>query len=133
LNQLIKKTILLWWKQQTFDLNLLEHLGNCVWCWKKSDRKLKTLAIDYPEIFDFPKRMERKYRHIITNIKIGKTRKMFRGYKKVKDIFKLSKEPFEKWKPDLIIGQTDIEDCAEECGSVIMDSFIDEFFNGIEA
>jgi hypothetical protein len=36
-------------------------LGNCVWCWKKSDRKLYTLAKTHPEVFDFPLRMEQKY------------------------------------------------------------------------
>ena len=45
-----------------FDLELEgEHWGNCVWCWKKSMRKLLTLAKEDPTAFDFPKRMEEKY------------------------------------------------------------------------
>ena len=45
-----------------FDLDLKgEHYGNCVWCWKKSMRKLLTLAKDDESVFDFPRRMEEKY------------------------------------------------------------------------
>jgi|TARA_R110000764_G_scaffold238676_1_gene336216 hypothetical protein len=49
-----------------FDLDLKgEHYGNCTWCWKKSLRKLMTLAKDDVWIFEFPLRMEfehpRKY------------------------------------------------------------------------
>jgi hypothetical protein len=35
-----------------------DHYGNCVWCWKKSLRKLLTVAKQCPTAFDFPARME---------------------------------------------------------------------------
>tara|TARA_R110000796_G_scaffold83916_1_gene183184 strand:- start:376 stop:1269 length:894 start_codon:yes stop_codon:yes gene_type:complete len=45
-----------------FDLDLKgEHYGNCTWCFKKSLRKLLTLAVDNEAIFDFPKMLEGKY------------------------------------------------------------------------
>lgn len=48
-----------------FTLNLPgDHYGNCVWCWKKSARKLYTLAKNSPEVFDFPREMEKKYSHV---------------------------------------------------------------------
>lgn len=50
-----------WWATQTFNLTLKEHQGNCKWCWKKSKRKLLTLANETPEIFEFPARMELMY------------------------------------------------------------------------
>lgn len=51
--------------QFDWDLKLPgEHYGNCVWCWKKSLRKLATVAKHTPEVFDFPQRMERQYGHI---------------------------------------------------------------------
>lgn len=56
-----KPDVLAWWSRQAFDLDLPEHRGNCVWCWKKSRRKLLTLAAEAPEVFDFPARMERLY------------------------------------------------------------------------
>lgn len=37
-----------WWATQPFNLNIPEHLGNCVWCWKKSNRKLLTIAKSHP-------------------------------------------------------------------------------------
>lgn len=38
-----------------------DHYGNCVWCWKKSLRKLLTVAKHTPEAFEFPARMEVMY------------------------------------------------------------------------
>ena len=35
--------------------------GNCVWCWKKSLRKLMTVAKNDPAAFDFPGEMERRH------------------------------------------------------------------------
>jgi hypothetical protein len=52
-------------KAAPFDLQLPgDHYGNCVWCWKKTDRKLLTVAKHNPEVFEFPKRMEEQYGHI---------------------------------------------------------------------
>jgi len=45
-----------------FDLELeSEAYGNCKWCWKKSRRKLLTVAKNHPENFNFPLRMESQY------------------------------------------------------------------------
>lgn len=49
------------WEKMPFSLQLQEHEGNCSWCWKKSDRKLFMLIKDRPEIFEFPREMEKKY------------------------------------------------------------------------
>lgn len=52
-------------KMASFDLKLPgDHYGNCVWCWKKTDRKLLTVAKHNPEVFDFPKRMEELYGNV---------------------------------------------------------------------
>ena len=97
-----------------FRLNLLgEHYGNCTWCWKKSDRKLMTLAQDSPEVFDFPNRMENKYKHLKTDTEGG--RLFFRGHRSVQDIFDASKEPFEKYS-DNVNRFTDL-DIGGSCGS----------------
>jgi len=54
----VKAALLEW----PFDLDLKsEAYGNCVWCWKKSHRKLLTIAKNHPEHFEFPLRMEREY------------------------------------------------------------------------
>ena len=54
----VKAALMAW----PFDLDLeSEAYGNCTWCWKKSHRKLLTVAKHHPEHFDFPVRMEAKY------------------------------------------------------------------------
>src|SRR6185437_11063399 len=39
-----KRSINEWWDDQPFKLGLMEHEGNCVWCWKKSLTKLIRIA-----------------------------------------------------------------------------------------
>lgn len=62
--------------------------GNCVWCWKKSRRKLLTLAKESPETFDFPQWIEQTVPGI----------KMFRGKQTTKDILEQSRQPFEPYR-----------------------------------
>tara|TARA_R100000781_G_scaffold45765_1_gene30985 strand:+ start:833 stop:1768 length:936 start_codon:yes stop_codon:yes gene_type:complete len=101
-----KEDILDWWEDQKFDLEIPEHFGNCVWCWKKSDKKLMTIMVESPEAFDFPERMEKKYgqtgamaRHLQKNgvLKKHKSIKFFRGFKSVQDIRGMVDEGFEKF------------------------------------
>ncbi len=56
-----KKMVIEYMQQFPWDLKIPEHYGNCVWCWKKTNRKLYTLAQDNPKIFDFPRKMEETY------------------------------------------------------------------------
>lgn len=46
-----KHDVLRWWDDQPFDLGIPEHLGNCVFCPKKSDLKLALAARDEPELY----------------------------------------------------------------------------------
>lgn len=43
-----KQDILDWWEEQDFDLGIQEHLGNCVFCIKKSLQKVALAAKDEP-------------------------------------------------------------------------------------
>ena len=83
-----------------FDLDLKgEHYGNCVWCWKKSMRKLLTLAQDDESIFDFPRKMEEKYSHIISPNDPNASRQMFRKNMTTVDIIKMAREgSFEPYR-----------------------------------
>ena len=47
-----KTDVLHWWSQQGFDLDLPEHLGNCVFCIKKSCKKIALAARDEPLLFE---------------------------------------------------------------------------------
>lgn len=56
-----KPMINFWWKQQPFRLELKGYQGNCITCYKKSDKKLFQIAKENPKAFDFFDRMERQY------------------------------------------------------------------------
>ena len=101
-----KQDILDWWEDQEFDLEIPEHFGNCVWCWKKSDKKLMTVMVEHPEAFDFPEKMEKKYgrtgamaKHLEKQgvLKNHNSIKFFRGFKSVQDIRDMVDEGFEKF------------------------------------
>lgn len=85
----------------SFDLDLKgEHYGNCVWCWKKSLRKLMTLAKDDPWIFEFPRRME--YEHEHTNLSSENvSRQLFRNKLTTVDIVQMARtKDFEPYVDD---------------------------------
>jgi len=56
-----KAEIIHWWGLQSFDLEIPEHKGNCNTCWKKSDRKLYTLAQEDISLFEPFASLEGKY------------------------------------------------------------------------
>lgn len=96
--QITKDMVLSFWENQPFDLELPgEHYGNCTWCWKKSQRKLMTLAVEQPEIFDFPKEMDRKYETHKAKNDAG-VRRFFRKNMTADDIFKAAEDPFEPYR-----------------------------------
>lgn len=93
-----KKMVIEYMKQFSWDLKIPEHYGNCVWCWKKSLRKHLTLAQDNPQVFDFPKRMEKEHGHVKAEAASGmycddgtRRRVFFRKYMSSEDILNLAK------------------------------------------
>lgn len=50
-----------WWADQDFNLNIPEHYGNCITCFKKSDNKLMLVAKEHPEWFAWNVEMENKH------------------------------------------------------------------------
>jgi hypothetical protein len=81
-------------KRWPFDLDIKgEHYGNCVWCWKKSLRKLLTLAQEDESVFDFPKYLEEKYQNVRERDgERGGVFNIFRKDMSTKDIIQMSKE-----------------------------------------
>jgi hypothetical protein len=102
-------------KNWPFDLEIPNDAhGNCVWCWKKSFRKLYTLAESNPEYFNFPRKLENNYNRI--NEK-GENRRLFRGGKTVDDIFsELNSSDFERYKDDTESPQITFLDLGGGCG-----------------
>jgi hypothetical protein len=46
-----KQDILNWWAEMPFDLEINEHLGNCVFCIKKGGKKIALAQREEPELF----------------------------------------------------------------------------------
>lgn len=120
-----KQEVLEFWKEQPFDLEIPEHLGNCTWCYKKSDAKLKMVANDMPEAFDFIRYAEDKYSMIKNCTEYNlKPRKIFRHNRTADDIFNDTGLPYiPSWLSKNKDTREDIENCGEECGVITLAEF----------
>lgn len=95
--RMTKPKINLFWNKKPFRLMIKSYEGNCKSCWKKSKRKLMTLAVESPKSFDFFKRMEEKYgyyqpEHRTKDIELPI--RFFRKNESVEDIFEDAKFKF---------------------------------------
>ena len=127
-----KPKINTWWAAQSFRLELAGYQGNCKWCWKKSFRKHFTIISENPEVYDFPRRMEREYGHIGPEflhdpatrrapLPDGYRRVFFRGsistddlfseYERKKTTFKPAWDESAVFDPDFDVGSG----CEESC------------------
>jgi len=111
-------------QQWPFDLDLeSEAYGNCTWCWKKSHRKLLTIAKNHPEHFEFPLRMEEKYGTHRISEEEQSPRVMFRNYANSKGILTEAKDGnFREYtdsdylSPSLFTMEMDYSvGCGESC------------------
>ena len=85
-------------RKAPFDLALPnDAFGNCVWCWKKSLRKLLTVAKADPSAFDFPKRMEATYGEVKADNASGH-RVFFREERSAEDILAMAQLPFTSYE-----------------------------------
>lgn len=102
------------WEDQSFNLEIEEYEGNCVWCWKKSLRKHLTIIAENPLYFSFPRLMEEKYPR--TNVREDCVdRKFFRQHMSTNDLFELAKT-FSKIIPrKLNINLDENSGCSESC------------------
>lgn len=105
-----KQDVFAFWDRQPFDLQIPEHRGNCVWCWKKSLRKHLTLARETPQIFKFAMRMEEQ--HAYSGAGVG-PRRFFRERRTAREIIELSRENFEAFVDQRYLDQGG--GCEESC------------------
>mgnify|MGYP000285628970 FL=1 len=122
-----KEQIRHWWAEQPFDLEIPEHLGNCVTCWKKSNRKLYTIAKEHPEYFDFFLDMESKYRDAGAG---DQQRVFFRHYRSTEDILREAKDfpdsmIFTDIMPELQLDFFGLDQAGGACGSESCEIFSD--------
>lgn len=59
--ELTVKDVRAFWNKMPFDLKLKDYEGNCDFCWKKSKRKLLSLARENPEALEWWAKMEKEY------------------------------------------------------------------------
>ena len=132
-----KPEINVYWKNMPFRLDLKGYQGNCKWCWKKSFKKLRRIAKDNPEHFDFPLKMEEKYGNYMPDHRIEKwieqgkevptSITFFRGNKSAKNILEEAKNADPKVFDDSrnyniqssLLNNDDLNESCEvfaECG-----------------
>lgn len=108
-----------WWATQDFNLGIPEQLGNCTWCWKKSLRKLMTLTQTHPEIFEFPRRMEREHGLSGGPRRDGgvkEPRIFFRESNSTETLFQKAALGFTPYEDDKFIPFDDELDVGGSCG-----------------
>ena len=115
LNPMRKGDILGWWSRQSFDLDLPEHYGNCITCWKKSDRKLLTLAHSDPSLFNHFDSMEIIAKDVGSNAENNKGN-FFRGNKNTKELIGQSLLEFNKFHDKYYETHSDQSNgCSDSC------------------
>lgn len=86
-----KKFILNWWKNQDFDLEVPDYLGNCDMCFKKSVKSLVTISREQPERLIWWQKMGRKYATTGAGAML-EPRRIFRGHRTAEDLLDLALE-----------------------------------------
>lgn len=103
-----------WWEDRSFDLGISDHLGNCVGCFRKSERKAMKAYRDAPE--QFVNTLEKDYGHVGSNkikgVHVEAPRTMYRNYKTCDDIIAMFNEVDPMW-----LSKDDPEHMNEGCAS----------------
>ncbi len=104
-----KQDVLAFFEEFDWDLRIPEHQGNCIGCFKKSDKKLLTLYREDTGNFAFPVRLDQLYRNVGPNNVPG-PRKMYRGFRSASDLVaEFSSAPMN-YQPSISDGG-----CSESC------------------
>lgn len=117
----LKYEVLDFWEEMPFDLDLPEHLGNCVDCHKKSFKKLKMVHDDLGEkAFHFTAFLDNQYSKTKAQVLDGKIieRKRFRGYKNTKELIVM----FNEVEIDTKDRSEESGGCGESCEPFMMDN-----------
>jgi len=112
------------WNEQPIKISIEAYKGNCDLCFAKSNRKLITIIKEEPKLADWWNLMIEKYSHIKKETSPSYNQLMeenngmtfYRGYKTIKDLVKMSSQPFAK-ATDEYIYENDLFDSEDDCGS----------------
>jgi len=123
----IKSDVISFWDNMPFNLNIKSYEGNCKVCFKKSLRKLMTIAKEHPEWYNNTIKWQDKYWGYIPDSRIGKLEPPVYFYRKnmtADEIIDLSKQDFELAVDDAVtfshnkINGIDLDvsnGCVESC------------------
>jgi 3'-phosphoadenosine 5'-phosphosulfate sulfotransferase (PAPS reductase)/FAD synthetase len=79
-----------WWEDQSFNLDLENHQGNCKWCYKKSMKKHMMLMNEDISQFNAPMMLEQKYGKVgknkVKGVYVKQPRKLFRNFMDTSDL-----------------------------------------------
>ncbi len=106
-----KQDVLDWWEAQPFDLGIQEHLGNCVFCIKKSMQKVALSTMDEPELAaQFVDILEKE-------IRTGREPVMYRGNNTLKSLIALFSDTSRDELASRMASmrQYDTGSCSESC------------------
>jgi 3'-phosphoadenosine 5'-phosphosulfate sulfotransferase (PAPS reductase)/FAD synthetase len=112
-----KQDVLNWWAKMPFDLEIPEHLGNCVFCIKKSPKKIALAQRDEPALFDeWNEAVTGNHVRLMPGDKFGIGR-IYRNWLTPKNLIGLfSGVDYEDLKDSVYRGKkTDIGECSESC------------------
>jgi hypothetical protein len=94
-----KVDVNLFWRDMPFRVELKGYEDNCKVCWKKSLRKLLTIAKHHPERFENFRKWEKKYQDFTPATREEKAKppyRFYRGNLTVDEILEMAKQPFEE-------------------------------------
>lgn len=109
-----KQDVLAFWEDKPYDLRIPEWQGNCVTCFKKSDKKLNQVWIETPEVFEFTHMIETDYGWVGPEFAKGvdAPRVCFRKHRSTQDMIAFFKA--NEADPIRFIDKEDAG-CSESC------------------
>ena len=108
-----KQDVMSFWEDQEFDLGLDDFNGNCIGCFKKSDKKLFMQIRQNPSWFEWHHKMESLYEKVGAQPEIGR-RVFFRRYRDTAMLLADCKENADSKSRQLSIDDED-SGCSESC------------------
>lgn len=104
-----KDEVIAFFEDFDWDLRIPEHQGNCIGCFKKSDRKLLTLYREDAANFDFPIKLDQLYSNVGPNNVPG-PRRMYRSYRSAPALVEEFRSAPANYRPATHDGG-----CSESC------------------
>lgn len=113
-NGITKAHVEAFWAEQDFKLGIPEHYGNCVGCFKKSRRKLLTIAQDDESFFDWHHKIEKMAAEGRMDAVRAADRKFFRGQLNSRELIDMARKgDFNRFEDDKFIEFDDEMDVGD--------------------